>query len=77
MIFDHAVDRGSGGGPNKRYGESCHTAPASLINHLDAASDARDMEALRQALGEEKLNYYGASYGTLRGQTYATLFPQH
>ncbi|MCY0924612.1 alpha/beta fold hydrolase [Streptomyces sp. H27-H5] len=71
------MDRGSGGGPNKRYGESCHTAPASLINHLDAASDARDMEALRQALGEEKLNYYGASYGTLRGQTYATLFPQH
>lgn len=60
---------------NKRYGESCRTTPASLINHLDAASDARDMEALRQALGEEKLNYYGASYGTLRGQTYASLFP--
>lgn len=61
---------------NKRYGESCRTAPVSLMNHLDAASDARDMEALRSALGEEKLNYYGASYGALRGQTYATLFPQ-
>ncbi|MFE7313504.1 alpha/beta fold hydrolase [Streptomyces sp. NPDC057555] len=61
---------------NKRYGESCRTTPASLIDHLDAVSDARDMEALRDALGEEKLNYYGASYGTLRGQTYASLFPR-
>ena len=36
---------------------------------------ARDMDVLRAALGEPKLNYLGASYGTFLGATYAGLFP--
>ena len=35
----------------------------------------RDMDILRAALGESKLNYLGASYGTFIGATYAGLFP--
>jgi pimeloyl-ACP methyl ester carboxylesterase len=38
---------------------------------------ARDMDILRAALGEPKLNYLGASYGTFLGATYADLFPSH
>jgi pimeloyl-ACP methyl ester carboxylesterase len=37
---------------------------------------ARDMDVLRGALGEKKLNYLGKSYGTYLGTTYAGLFPK-
>lgn len=36
---------------------------------------AYDLEAVRQALGDEKLNFFGLSYGTQIGATYAELFP--
>ena len=35
------------------------------------------MDLLRKALGERKLNYFGYSYGTLLGATYASLFPNN
>ncbi|GAA4697960.1 alpha/beta hydrolase [Pseudonocardia yuanmonensis] len=38
---------------------------------------ARDLDVLRAALGDEKLNYLGFSYGTRIGSTYAELFPQN
>jgi pimeloyl-ACP methyl ester carboxylesterase len=38
---------------------------------------AKDLDVLRQALGEGKLDYFGASYGTLIGATYANMFPTH
>jgi pimeloyl-ACP methyl ester carboxylesterase len=46
--------------------------------HLTAfstANAARDMDILREALGDKKLNYMGKSYGTYMGSLYATLFP--
>ena len=36
---------------------------------------ARDMDVLRQAVGDSQLNYAGVSYGTILGQTYANMFP--
>lgn len=41
---------------------------------LDARQVARDLDALRKALGERRLNYFGNSYGTVYGQAYAELF---
>ena len=46
-----------------------------LINHVSTANVARDMDRLRQAVGDEYLNYYGVSYGSYLGQVYANLFP--
>jgi pimeloyl-ACP methyl ester carboxylesterase len=46
-----------------------------LLDHDSTADIARDMNALREAVGDPVLNYYGASYGTLLGATYANLFP--
>jgi pimeloyl-ACP methyl ester carboxylesterase len=46
-----------------------------LLDHDSTADIARDMNLLRQAVGDPVLNYYGASYGTLLGATYANLFP--
>jgi pimeloyl-ACP methyl ester carboxylesterase len=48
--------------------------------HLTAfstANAARDMDILREALGEKKLNYMGKSYGTYMGALYASLFPNN
>jgi pimeloyl-ACP methyl ester carboxylesterase len=43
---------------------------------MDTESAARDLDHIRAALGEERLNFIGFSYGTLLGATYATLFPE-
>ncbi|UGT39803.1 alpha/beta hydrolase [Nocardia yamanashiensis] len=52
-----------------------HTGP--LMDHLDAKSVARDVDALRNALGENKVSLYSRSYGTMSAQAYAELFPQN
>ncbi|GAA1085229.1 alpha/beta fold hydrolase [Tsukamurella strandjordii] len=43
---------------------------------LTTENIARDMDELRKAMGLDKISYYGASWGTQLGATYATLFPQ-
>ena len=44
---------------------------ASIMRHMSTANVARDMDLLRQALGDGKLNFYGASYGSYLGNVYA------
>ncbi|GAA1824243.1 alpha/beta hydrolase [Planosporangium flavigriseum] len=61
---------------NKALGDSCRKLTGPLFDFVDTASVTRDMDAIRAALGEHKLNYYGVSYGTLMGQQYAELFPR-
>lgn len=48
-----------------------------LLPHISTANTARDMDVIREALGEEKINYFGVSYGTALGSAYASLFPEH
>ncbi|MFF5991657.1 alpha/beta hydrolase [Prauserella flavalba] len=57
--------------------ELCARNAGPLIGHLSTANVARDMDLLRQALGEEQTSYYGISYGSHLGTVYANLFPQH
>ncbi|HEX4307853.1 MAG TPA: alpha/beta hydrolase [Solirubrobacterales bacterium] len=52
-----------------------HHSGRQLLEHMSTAESARDMEMLRRAFGEPKLDYYGLSYGTVLGDTYANLFP--
>jgi pimeloyl-ACP methyl ester carboxylesterase len=51
-----------------------YESPAAL-GAFNTVDTARDMDLLRQALGEEKLTFLGYSYGTTLGSTYAELFP--
>jgi pimeloyl-ACP methyl ester carboxylesterase len=63
------------GSLNRQFVNSCRDHTGSLVDHLDTYSTAHDIDAVRAALGEEKLNYLGFSYGTLMGQQYAEAFP--
>ncbi len=60
---------------NKKFGADCEKYTGALLGHVDTESAAKDLDLLRAALGDTKLNYLGYSYGTLLGQTYANLFP--
>ncbi|MGW7477389.1 alpha/beta fold hydrolase [Nonomuraea muscovyensis] len=60
---------------NRGYAEACRAKDPELFAHMSSADHARDMEAIRKALGDAKLNYYGASYAGFYGQAYARLFP--
>ena len=50
------------------------TGPAA--GYLGTEFVAHDMDAIRMALGAEQISYYGASYGSVLGGFYATLYPE-
>ncbi|MEV7555746.1 alpha/beta hydrolase [Amycolatopsis sp. NPDC089917] len=52
------------------------SATASLLPYMTTANTARDMDRVREALGERKVNYFGISYGTYLGSVYTSLFPE-
>lgn len=56
------------------FGRGCAELSGDLVNHVSTIEAARDMDVLRAALGEKELTYFGASYGTKLGATYAELF---
>lgn len=60
----------------RAMGEACAENTGELLGHVDTQSAARDMDMLRAALGDTKLNYLGYSYGTQLGAVYAGLFPE-
>ncbi|WP_336208081.1 alpha/beta fold hydrolase [Nonomuraea sp. LPB2021202275-12-8] len=60
---------------NRGIAEPCRQSDPELFANMSSADHARDMEAIRKALGGAKLNYYGASYAGFYGQAYARLFP--
>jgi pimeloyl-ACP methyl ester carboxylesterase len=62
---------------NKALGDSCRARTGPLFDFVDTTSVARDLDAIRAALRERKVTYYGVSYGTLIGERYAELFPYH
>ncbi|WP_130385939.1 alpha/beta fold hydrolase [Kribbella sp. VKM Ac-2569] len=53
----------------------CQARSGWLLPHLSTANVARDLDAMRKAVGDAKLSYVGYSYGTYLGATYANLFP--
>jgi len=57
------------------YAQACGENGGELLEHIKSTDTVRDMNAIRSALGEEQINYYGFSYGTYLGQVFATLFP--
>ena len=58
----------------KDFIDKCQSAN-EYLSHYSTAESARDMDILRAALGDAKLNYLGKSYGTYLGTLYAQFFP--
>jgi pimeloyl-ACP methyl ester carboxylesterase len=54
---------------------ACKTNGGSVLDHMSTANVARDLDLLRQAVGDSQLNYVGYSHGSFLGITYANLFP--
>ncbi|MFF0485756.1 alpha/beta hydrolase [Streptomyces sp. NPDC004435] len=59
----------------KRFAAGCEKRSGTVLPHVSTVETARDMDIARAVLGDEKLHYVGASYGTFLGATYAELFP--
>jgi pimeloyl-ACP methyl ester carboxylesterase len=57
------------------FGKACERRDAGLTAHVSTDEAARDMDVLRAVVGDPKLSYFGFSYGTYLGATYAGLFP--
>ncbi|WP_156725463.1 alpha/beta hydrolase [Streptomyces apocyni] len=61
----------------KTYARGCLNRTGEALRHYHSLNNARDLDVLRAGLGERKLNFLGASYGTYFGALYAAMFPSH
>jgi pimeloyl-ACP methyl ester carboxylesterase len=62
---------------NRAFADGCWKRNGDYLRHIGSIDTVRDMDVLRAALGDRKLTYYGASYGTYLGARFAELFPTH
>jgi pimeloyl-ACP methyl ester carboxylesterase len=73
---DTAAEKRAYQGGVAELGAGCLARSGELASHVTTIEAARDMDVLRAALGESRMTYFGASYGTKLGATYADLFPK-
>ncbi|MGK5628039.1 alpha/beta hydrolase [Streptomyces sp. URMC 123] len=59
----------------RTFAQGCQKRSGRVLSHVSTIDSARDMDVLRAVLGDEKLTFVGASYGTFLGATYAGLYP--
>ncbi len=64
---------------NRQYAQQCteRSGGADVLANVGTRDVVRDLDILREALGDEKLNYVGYSYGTRIGSAYAEAFPEN
>ena len=61
---------------SKKYARDCEKKFGWMLPHMRTTDAARDVDVIRAALGQKQISWYGFSYGTYFGATYATLFPK-
>ncbi|MFD7430025.1 alpha/beta hydrolase [Streptomyces sp. NPDC059818] len=59
------------------FGAGCERRSGKVLPFVGTTNAARDLDLIREVLGDRKLTYFGMSYGTELGGTYAHLFPSH
>lgn len=55
--------------------DRCDRRAGQIAEHMSTANVARDLDLMRAAVGDDQLTYFGVSYGSMLGATYANLFP--
>ncbi|MFJ8594425.1 alpha/beta hydrolase [Streptomyces sp. NPDC093598] len=58
------------------FNDACERNSEKILPHVRTTDAARDLDLMRQVLGDDKLHYFGFSYGTELGGVYAHLFPE-
>ncbi|MFE2560501.1 alpha/beta hydrolase [Streptomyces sp. NPDC059352] len=74
---DDAAEERTLSDAQKKYAAGCERDAGAALPHVGTENAARDMDLMRQVLGDEKLHYFGISYGTELGGVYAHLFPEN
>ncbi len=59
----------------KEFADQCVEKNGAILQFVGTNNSARDMDSIRKALGEDQISYFGFSYGSELGATWATLFP--
>ncbi|WP_083647275.1 alpha/beta hydrolase [Kitasatospora sp. CB01950] len=70
---DHGVDASAATG--RRIADLCAANGGPVLRSSTTRNEARDIDRIRQALGERRISAWGVSYGTYAGAAYATMFP--
>ncbi|NEC91983.1 alpha/beta hydrolase [Streptomyces sp. SID12501] len=73
---DDAAERSELLGNTRKFNAACEKNSKRVLPRVRTTDAARDMDLMRQVLGDEKLYYFGISYGTELGGVYAHLFPK-
>jgi pimeloyl-ACP methyl ester carboxylesterase len=60
---------------DNQLARACEQSGGEILHHMSTVDVARDLDLLRQAVGDEYLNYAGYSYGSFLGNVYANLYP--
>ncbi|GFM99229.1 peptidase [Streptomyces fulvorobeus] len=77
MTPDTAAEEAAFVSDSAAFGAGCLRRSGAILPHVGTANAARDMDVIRHVLGDDKLTYFGMSYGTELGATYAHLFPRN
>lgn len=72
---DDATEQAALTAASKRFVAACQQKSGDLLRHVSSLDTVRDMDRIRQALGDDKLTYAGYSYGTYLGALYAQSYP--
>ncbi|MFF7491154.1 alpha/beta hydrolase [Streptomyces luteogriseus] len=73
---DDAAERTQLVDNTKEFNNACEDNSEKILPHVRTTDAARDLDLMRQVLGDDKLHYFGISYGTELGGVYAHLFPK-
>jgi pimeloyl-ACP methyl ester carboxylesterase len=73
---DDAAERAELLDNTRKFNAACEKHSKRVLPHVRTTDAARDLDLMRQVLGDAKLHYFGISYGTELGGVYAHLFPK-